>query len=146
MNRDLTLRNAMCRSAKACLSSYRAVERSISLKLDELSHLRAIADRLAGNAWAPGTPLQDDVAQELRLAEAGLEHRVAELCVARRRVEAAIRSVDDEVLREILERRYLDAQTLEQIADAMHYTNRHVSRLHRRALELVRLPPPEPKA
>ena len=52
-------------------------------------------------------------------------------------VKAVIASVSDEVLRRILELRYINGSTWEQIAEKMNYTWRHILRLHGEALKRV---------
>ena len=52
----------------------------------------------------------------------------------------AINSVEDETLREVLEKRYLEGLTVEKIADAMMYSDSNIKKLHKKALdELIRL-------
>ena len=51
-----------------------------------------------------------------------------------------IQSMEDGAEKEILERRYLMGETWEMIAVHMHYTYRHVIRLHGTALYNFRLP------
>lgn len=51
-----------------------------------------------------------------------------------------IQSMEDGAEKEILERRYLMGETWEMIAVHMHYTYRHVTRLHGTALYNFRLP------
>lgn len=55
----------------------------------------------------------------------------------RRDIQQAIKSVADETLQELLERRYIHGQTFERIADEMHYAWRHIHRLHSQALDVI---------
>lgn len=55
-----------------------------------------------------------------------------------REIDRTIAAVPDAVLREVLERRYLFYQRWEQIAEEMHYSERHILRLHGAALQKVR--------
>ena len=50
-----------------------------------------------------------------------------------------IHSLSDRTLREVLERRYLLYQKWEDIAEAMGYTVRHITRLHGEALQKMSL-------
>ena len=54
-------------------------------------------------------------------------------------IDGVISKVDDEPLREVLERRYLLYQKWDQIAAAMSYSERHVHRLHSAALQLINM-------
>ena len=54
-------------------------------------------------------------------------------------IDKAIHSVEDETLREVLERRYLLYQKWEQIAQEMHRDLRWVYRLHGKALSCIKV-------
>ncbi len=53
-------------------------------------------------------------------------------------IENAVREVPDPVQREVLERKYLLYQSWDSIARAMNYSERHIRRLHSRALEKIK--------
>jgi hypothetical protein len=54
-------------------------------------------------------------------------------------IDKAIHSVEDDTLREVLERRYLLYQKWEQIAQEMHKDIRWIYRLHGRALDCIKI-------
>ena len=54
-------------------------------------------------------------------------------------VEKCIRAVEDDALEEVLELRYLQYMKWEEIANAMHYTERRVLQLHGLALHKISL-------
>lgn len=54
-------------------------------------------------------------------------------------IDDAIHTMDDDILVEVLERRYLLYQKWEEIADSMNYTVRHITRLHGQALKKMSL-------
>ena len=54
-------------------------------------------------------------------------------------IDKAIRSIQNPVQREVLERRYLLYQKWQQIADEMHYSVQNVYILHGKALQKIRL-------
>lgn len=54
-------------------------------------------------------------------------------------IDRAIHSVEDDTLREVLERRYLLYQKWEQIAQEMHFTERRTFQLHGKALQKISL-------
>ena len=54
-------------------------------------------------------------------------------------IDRAIHSVEDDTLREVLERRYLLYQKWEQIAQEMHRDLRWVYRLHGKALNCIKV-------
>ena len=54
-------------------------------------------------------------------------------------IDRAIHSVEDDTMREVLERRYLLYQKWEQIAQEMHKDIRWIYRLHGRALDCIKI-------
>lgn len=70
-----------------------------------------------------------------------LDVKIDELYDTKREIQSAIWSVEDGTLRELLERKYIDGESLEQIAVNMKYSYRQTRRLHGRALsEIERCP------
>lgn len=67
-----------------------------------------------------------------------LESRVAELYKIKKDVKAVVDGVQDETLRQILILRYVSVTSWEEIAVAMHFSYRHVCRLHGDALAAVK--------
>lgn len=65
---------------------------------------------------------------------------IGELCRIKREVNAAIDAVEDAKYRRVLELRYRNYMTWEQIAQEMHFELRWVYELHGRALLCVRVP------
>lgn len=71
--------------------------------------------------------------------ERQIRDELTELSKLRDNMYKAIMSVDDDTLRLLLELRYIDGKTFEQIAVDMSYSWRNVIRLHGRALECIDL-------
>lgn len=93
-----------------------------------------------------------DSAQEALILEGNtdllfhLEHAICAakdairvLCTRQAEIEAAIDTVESAALREILTQHYICALDLKEIAERMHYSDRHMRRLHRKAIESVSL-------
>ena len=55
-------------------------------------------------------------------------------------ITTVIKEVDDPELQSLLEQRYLNFRTWEQIAVDMGYNVRHLYRMHDKALKKVRIP------
>ena len=121
---------------RAFLSVYREAERTVELKLRELERVRRWSETLCTLAPRDRTAVKD----RIRTVETELDSAVTLWSRRRNSVQRAIDGVDDPHLREILTRRYLHGEPLGQIADAMHYSQRHVMRLHRDALQAMNLP------
>ena len=129
------------KAAKTYLSAYRRTERGIAVRLRELERLRTLSEQVR-SAVKPG--MRADSLGRIQALEAEAADGVSRLCALRQEIEQAIGEVEDDTLREILDRHYVQMQTLNQIAVELHYTPRHVSRLHKQALEHVCVRPGQP--
>lgn len=54
-------------------------------------------------------------------------------------IEIAIKNLPDNVLSEILYRKYILGKTLEEISFTLNYSKRHIERLHLKALEIIEI-------
>lgn len=68
-----------------------------------------------------------------------LEEQAVRMRKAMKQVQSAIQTVPDETLRLLLELRYINGYTWEQIAVKMNYSYVHVCRLHGAALNQIML-------
>ena len=100
--------------------------------------LISTSDRASSGVYADeGIPalkswLGSAVKNPIRFVEALIPDEQAE-------IEAAIDTVESAALREILTQHYICALDLKEIAERMHYSDRHMRRLHRKAIESVSL-------
>lgn len=127
-----------CGDVKAYLASYRQAQHGITLQLAELRRLQSleaeVGAAVARRAHAVG---------RIRSLEAQAADAISRLCILRQEIETVIGRVAGDTLREVLHRHYIQGETLDEIAAALHYTNRHVARLHKKALQQITLPAPE---
>lgn len=63
--------------------------------------------------------------------------RILELCGIKREVRQTIDRVEDRRFRELLELRYINYHTFDEIAEIMQYDSRWIYELHRQALNAV---------
>ena len=63
--------------------------------------------------------------------------RIEQLVLLKQQIEEAIQGIDDQVLRLLLEYRYINGFTWERVAEEINYDYRHTIRLHRKALEVI---------
>ena len=124
------------REKQRFLAGYAQADRTVARRIEELRRAQEFERRIEalcpeGAGEAPGC---------LREAERELAESVRGWMRARRAVEEAVGEVEDPKLREVLERRYLQGESLRCVAEAMHYSERHVARMHRRALDALRIP------
>lgn len=55
-------------------------------------------------------------------------------------IKNSIEAVQDDRMKIILEKRYIGGKTLEEIAEDMNYSSRHIRRLHHNALNIIKVP------
>ena len=115
-------------AVKAFLSAYRYTELDLRVRRAELTRLTALV--LEGNT---------DLLFHLEHAICAAKDAIRVLCTRQAEIEAAIDTVESAALREILTQHYICALDLKEIAERMHYSDRHMRRLHRKAIESVLL-------
>lgn len=69
--------------------------------------------------------------------ESLIDEKIDELYAVKQEILTAIWSIEDATLREVLQRKYIEFQSLEQIAVGMNYSYRQVKRLHGKALTAI---------
>ena len=131
---------------KEYLSQYGRIERNICRMEEEKERCRQRALRITPN-YEPTVSgvggASDRVGQAVEKMARWEEKIVAEidrLCDLREEIEAVIGAVTDPVQRELLERRYIQLQSLERIAVEMNYSYERVRHLHGYALAKVIVP------
>lgn len=133
---------------KTYLQRYRRVIQRIARKQQELAEWRGRADIKA--MVYTDMPKAKATSNALEMAVEGIEQKerevaeliaeeVTELARLRDQIQQAIESVEDETLRLLLELRYIDGRTFEEIAVEMNYCYMHITRLHGKALEAIKM-------
>lgn len=123
-------------AVKAFLSAYRYTELDLRVRRAELTRLTARKEALIleGNT---------DLLFHLEHAICAAKDAIRVLCTRQAEIEAAIDTVESAALREILTQHYICALDcaldLKEIAERTHYSDRHMRRLHRKAIESVSL-------
>lgn len=124
---------------KQYLLRYRQAEREIRLLHEELAQLESMAVRVtpsySGEAHGSGSGSRVESATEkINDCKAEINQATSTAMDIRREVMAAIATVPDGRLRELLRRRYILGQKWEQIAWEMDLEFRQTFHLHNRAL------------
>lgn len=89
--------------------------------------------------WKRRTEVGSDIAKcRVMELEQALDREIDRQVDDRRDMERAIRTVEDERLRLLLEYRYFDQLSWEELAEKMNYSYQHVFRLHKQALKAMR--------
>ncbi len=71
--------------------------------------------------------------------ENGYQEQIRECHEIRKNIEKAINSLKNEVQKEILTQKYICGKTNEEIGLILNYSTRHIERLHRTAIENIKI-------
>nr|DAZ81212.1 MAG TPA: Protein of unknown function (DUF722) [Caudoviricetes sp.] len=132
-------------TAKEYLSRYRWQNDSINAKLEQVGELRRKAQTVSsGSSDGAHSSTPRDRIGEITARIVDLEREINEdidrSIDLQREIRAAISAVSDERLRHLLELKYINCLTLEEIAVRMDYSYKQVCRLHGQALIQIRCP------
>lgn len=131
-------------TAKEYLSRAYKIELQVSIKLEKLEQLRALAERTTTTlSKEPRGQARKDSTENILVKLVSLEEEIksdiSALLDVKKEVQTAIKSVLDPELRMVLEMRYLCYQSWSEIADQLHCNIRHAHRLHGEALLAVKI-------
>lgn len=132
-------------ATKEYLSRYRWQNDSINAKLEQVAELRRKAQTVcSGISDGTHSSTPRDRIGEITARIVDLEREINEdidrSIDLQREIRAAIATVPDERLRHLLELRYINCLTLEEIARRMDYSYKQICRLHGKALLQIRCP------
>ncbi|MEA5134639.1 MAG: sigma factor-like helix-turn-helix DNA-binding protein [Candidatus Fimivivens sp.] len=127
---------------KAFLRRYGDNEREIKRLEEEIARWESRAEKVtASYSLAPAHGADGDKVQvavdNIAEVKAMLYDRLTDATELRRSIQAAIGTVEDARLRNLLEYRYIEGMTFERIAVEMDVTYVHTCRLHGNALNLL---------
>lgn len=126
------------------LSRYIPLSGRINRMLEEQYRWKCLAMKVTQN-FSPtpgggesGSPIERpmDKVDEL---ERKITQAIDELADIRMEIEAVLGQLEDDTLRELMEYRYIDGLTWEQIAKKLHYSYVHTCRRHGEALNKIML-------
>ena len=119
------------------------LDMQIDAGFERIQQLRALADRrtvVYGRERVRGSGSADgrmDVVARIVDAERKLDEKIDRMIALREEIQALIGRVQDERMRVLLELRYLNGRTWEEVAEEMNYTTRNIYNLHSAALKIV---------
>lgn len=129
-------------TAKQYLSRAYGLRRRIEAKQAHLEELRAQAERITPSL--SGIPHGSDVSSPTEryavlIADLSweIELDALDLIAFQSEIRQTIESLEDPVIVQLLSYRYLAYKNWREISELMHYSLRHVTRLHARGLHLV---------
>lgn len=126
------------------LNQYRYLNKEIDRKIESLEFWRnkilnitsTLSDMPKSNKRSD--TIADGIAT-INDIEKTINQEIDELIQLRKEIEDKINTVDDPKLRELLKCRYLDCKSWEEIAYKNNITWRHVYRLHKKALDEIKI-------
>jgi DNA-directed RNA polymerase specialized sigma subunit len=127
------------------LKRYITLDREIDRKLEEVGRLRSkltrITQVLTAEPRGGGTIYgkTEEILAKIVDLEKEIDADVDRLIYIRDNIKAIIEAVEDDRERLLLQYRYLDGRTFEEIAVQMHYSWRQIHRLHSRALTNLKM-------
>ena len=141
--------NRQQEEAKAYLSQAFLIDRRIHSKIEQVENLSSLATSVTA-AWSdmPGSGTQSgDRMEKAVISIVDLEAEISEdicgLVDTKREIAHAIKAVDNPEYQTVLELRYLCFERWEQIAVEMGYSIDNAFHVHRRALNMIKLPKKE---
>ncbi len=126
------------------LSRYRRMSKRIDRLLEEQSRWRERTLKItptlsqAPGGGESGSPIERPMDKVLEIDEE-INREIDELQTVRQEIRAALNQLEDENLKLLMEYRYIDGLTWEQIAEKMDYSRQWVTSLHGTALLKIEL-------
>ena len=126
------------------LSRYRRLNQRIDRLLEEQSRWRERALKItptlsqAPGGGGSGSPIERPMDKVLEIDEE-INREIDTLQTIRQEIRETLNQLEDESLKLLMEYRYIDGMTWEQVAVKMHYSYMQICRLHGKALKTIML-------
>ena len=126
------------------LSRYRRLNQRIDHLLEEQSRWRERALKItptlsqAPGGGGSGSPIERPMDKVLEIDEE-INREIDTLQTIRQEIRETLNQLEDESLKLLMEYRYIDGMTWEQIAEKMDYSRQWVTNLHGMALQKIKL-------
>ena len=126
------------------LSRYRRLNQRIDRLLEEQSRWRERALKItptlsqAPGGGGSGSPIERPMDKVLEI-DIEINREIDEMQIARKEIRDTLNQLEDENLKLLMEYRYIDGLTWEQIAEKMDYSRQWVTSLHGTALLKIEL-------
>lgn len=125
------------------LSRYRRLNQRIDRLLEEQNRWRERALKITSTlSQAPGgggsgSPIERPMDKVLEI-DIEINREIDEMQIARKEIRDTLNQLEDENLKLLMEYRYIDGLTWEQIAEKMDYSRQWVTSLHGMALQKIK--------
>lgn len=130
-------------TAKEYLSQYKHLNAAIRSKQRQLQELRDISTSVACRGSDCSGNESDRIGRvvakilDTENEICGMIERLLEL---KREIEGVIGRVENPLYRQVLVLRYIEGETFEEISDKLHFCDRQIYRIHRKALAKINIP------
>lgn len=115
---------------------YNAISEEMLRIRSEACRVSPVLSEMPNGGNQTGTKIERAI-EQLDACANDLEKEALEMRQLMQEVKAAINTIPDETLKQLLELRYINGYTWEQIAVKMYYSYVHICRLHGLALEKI---------
>lgn len=115
---------------------YNAISEEMLRIRSEACRVSPVLSEMPSGGNQTGTKIERAI-EQLDACANDLEKEALEMRRLMQEVKAAINTIPDETLKQLLELRYINGYTWEQIAVKMYYSYVHICRLHGLALEKI---------
>lgn len=133
-------------NAREYLRQARFLDTQINTKLQQVESLHGLATKATSTlSDMPGSPTRnthrmEEIIIKILMLENEINEDIAALVDLKNEILGVIKAVDNEELRIILEKRYLNYEAWTDIADDLCVGVDNVYKLHKKALQKVKLP------
>lgn len=129
-------------TTKQYLNQVRNLDKRINAKLDELSSLRALTEKVTASysekvQVSISDAFTSNVAKIIDL-EREINVEIDRLIRLRERIAKEIDNMPSNIYSALLSSRYLEGKTWEDVAEMLHYDERQIFRIHENALKEFR--------
>lgn len=133
-------------TVKEYLKQARHIDTNINTKLSQVSSLHDLATKATSTlSDMPGSPTRnthrmEDIIIKILMLENEINTDIDTLVDLKNEILGAIKAIDDEECQILLEKRYLNYESWEDIACDMCCGIDNVYKIHRRALKKIKIP------
>lgn len=133
-------------TAKEYLKQARYLDERINMKIEQVASLHSLATKATSTlSDMPGSPTRnthrmEDIIIKILMLENEINVDIDKLVDLKNEILSVIKGVDDSDSRLILEKRYINLETWEDIAAELNTSAPNIYRLHDKALRKISVP------
>ena len=133
-------------TAKEYLKQARYLDERINMKIEQVASLHSLATKATSTlSDMPGSPTRnthrmEDIIIKILMLENEINVDIDKLVDLKNEILSVIKGVDDSDSRLILEKRYINLETWEDIAAELNTSAPNIYRLHDKALRKISIP------